>query len=304
MGKKTARYAIEMAQVIAGSRDQLRSRPPLSLLVCCIAPLAQDQEGMESALEFARAGLPVGFMSMANAGSTAPATPAGAVITGDAEILSALTLIQLAAPGAAVFYSLMPGIMHPRSGGFQATALEGTLLYAVGVEMAHHWGVPALAGVFGTDAPAPGWQSAGDPASSLLLVALVGAETGAGLGLLESCTVFYPEAMVLDADIYQRVRFESAGLEITPETLALDVIKQVGPRGHFMLQPHTRTHLRRRAFSRLSGQPAAEGGFRDPIEVARQRAKHILENHHPMELDPHCQGEIKNILTRADNELG
>jgi trimethylamine--corrinoid protein Co-methyltransferase len=62
MGERSGRYAVEMAQVIAGDRESMRKRPPLSLLVCCIAPLAQDKEGMESALLFAETGLPVGFM--------------------------------------------------------------------------------------------------------------------------------------------------------------------------------------------------------------------------------------------------
>jgi trimethylamine---corrinoid protein Co-methyltransferase len=116
MGEKLGCYAVEMARVIAGSEENMRLRPPLSLLVCCIAPLGQDKEGMESALLFAEAGLPVGFMSMANVGSTGPATLAGTVVAGDAEIVSALVLIQMAYPGAPVFHSFMPGVMHPRTG--------------------------------------------------------------------------------------------------------------------------------------------------------------------------------------------
>jgi trimethylamine--corrinoid protein Co-methyltransferase len=193
--------------------------------------------------------------------------------------------------------------MHPRSGGFQATAWEGTLLYAVGVELAHQWGVPALAGVFGTDAPMPGWQSAADPASSLLLLSLCGAETGAGLGLLESCTLWYPEAMLLDADIYQRVRHEAAGLDTSPQELALDLIREVGPRSHFMAHPHTRTNLRKRAFSRLSGQAAKTGGLLDPLEVARGRAEQILREHHPQPLEDRQSAELRRILNTARQEF-
>ena len=65
MGETTARYAVEMAKVVAKDETTMRQRPPLSLLVCTIAPLALDEGGMESALVFAEAGLPVGFMSMA-----------------------------------------------------------------------------------------------------------------------------------------------------------------------------------------------------------------------------------------------
>jgi trimethylamine--corrinoid protein Co-methyltransferase len=304
MGEKAARYAVEMARVVAGDDAAVRQRPPLSLLVCCIAPLGQDREGIESALVFAEAGLPVGFMSMANVGSTGPATVAGTIVTGDAEIVAALALIQMATPGAPVYHSLMPGVMHPRSGDYLATAWEGTSPYALGVEVAHHWGVPSLAGVFGTDAPVPGWQSAADAASSLLLCALVGAETGSGLGLLEACTLLYPEAVVLDSDIYHRVRIEAAGLDTSSEALALDVIKAVGPRGHFMRQRHTRDQVRRRVFSDLTGQPDGAGGIRDPIEVARDKVDWILKNHHPQPLDEAQQAELARILAAAGRDIG
>jgi trimethylamine--corrinoid protein Co-methyltransferase len=304
MGELTANYAIEMAQVIAGNWQSMRQRPPLSLLVCCIAPLAQDKDGLESALKFAACGLPVGFMSMVNVGSTAPATLAGTVVTGDAEIVSAMVLIQMAFPGAPTFYSLMPGFMHPRTGAYLGSAREGTLLYAVGVEMAHAWGVPSLAGVFGTDAEKPGWQQGGDPGSSLLLLALAGAETGSGLGLLESCTLFYPEAIVLDDDIYQRVRCEAAGLDTQPEEIALNVIREVGPRGHFLHHKHTRDNMRKREFSDICHQSIIGDGYRDPVEVAREKAEWILANHHPIPLDIEQQRELVRILEAAERELG
>jgi trimethylamine---corrinoid protein Co-methyltransferase len=300
MGERLGRYAVEMAGVVSENEATLRARPPLSLLVCCIAPLAQDRDGMESALVFAEAGLPVGFMSMANAGSTAPATLAGTVVSGDAEIVSALVLIQMAYPGAPVFHSLMPGLMHPHTGAYLATAWEGTLLYPVGVELAHAWGVPTLAGIFATDAGKPGWQSAGDAASSLMLCALTGAETGSGLGLLESCTLLYPEELILDSDIYQRIRLEAAGLDTSSEAMALDIIKAVGPRGQFLRQRHTRENLRRRVFSDLTAQPVPSGGFRDPVELAREKANWILENHHPEPLSPSQKKELGQILRVAD----
>lgn len=300
MGEALARHAVEMARVVAGDESALRRRPPLSLLVCCIAPLGLDRDGMESALVLAEAGQPVGFMSMANLGSTGPATLAGTLVTGDAEIVAAMTLIQMAHPGAPVFHSMMPGIMHPHTGAYLATAWEGTLLYPVGVEMAHAWGVPSLAGVFATDGQTPGWQSGGDAASSLMLCALTGAETGSGLGLLESCTLLYPEEILLDSDIYQRVRLEAAGLDTSPEALALDVIHNVGPRGQFLRQRHTRDNLRRRIFSDLTWQPAPDGSLRDPVEVAREKVDWILANHQPEPLQDVQKKELQRILTLAD----
>ena len=304
MGESLARYAVEMARVIAQDAATLRARPPLSLLVCCIAPLGLDKDGMESALLFAEAGLPVGFMSMANVGSTGPATLAGTVVAGDAEIVSALVLIQMAHPGAPVFHSFMPGVMHPRTGGYLATSWEGTQLYPIGVEMAHHWGVPTLAGIFATDGMTPGWQSAGDAASSLLLCALAGAETGSGLGLLESCSLLYPESVVLDSDIYHRVRLEAGGVDTSREAQALEVIKEVGPRGLFLKHRHTREHLRERVFSDLTGPGLPSGKMRDPVEEARAKVGRILREHHPEPLEAVQQAELRRILSAADGEIG
>jgi trimethylamine--corrinoid protein Co-methyltransferase len=303
MDERMARYAVEMAAVIAGDSATLRSRPPLSSLVCTIAPLAQDAGGMESALVFAEAGLPVGFMSMANIGSTGPGTIAGTLVAADAEIAAAMVLIQLAVPGAPVYYSLMPGVMHPRTGAYLGTTWEGDPLYPYGVELAHHWGVPTLAGCFGTDALTPGWQSAGEVPASLLLCALCGAETGSGMGLLESCTLLVPEDLVLDTDLYHRVRILAEGAPIDADSLALDVIRTVGPRGHFLRQKHTRDSMRRLRFSELTAQPAAGGSYVEPVEVARAKVKWILQNHQPEPLDPGRQAELGRIVQAADQEM-
>ena len=170
--------------------------------------------------------------------------------------------------------------------------------------MAHMWGVPTLAGIFGTDAQVPGWEQAAESVSCLMLCALCGAETGSGMGLLEGCTLLYPEAVILDTDIYHRVRIGLAGLDTSPEALALDVIREVGPRGHFLRQRHTRTHLRRRRFSDVAAQPLPGGGYRDPIKVAQEKIEWIVENHCPEPLAGEQRAELKRILGAAEGELG
>ena len=151
---------------------------------------------------------------------------------------------------------------------------------------------------------ASGWQSAGDSVACLMLCALCGAETGSGMGLLEGCTVLYPEELVLDTDIYHRVRIDAAGLDTSREAMALDVIKAVGPRGHFLGQRHTRDHMRRRQFSDLTAQSKEEGGYQDPVDVAREKTDWILEHHHPEPLEEAQQAELTRILQAAQGELG
>jgi trimethylamine--corrinoid protein Co-methyltransferase len=93
-------------------------------------------------------------------------------------------------------------------------------------------------------------------------------------------------------------------LDTSQEALALDVIQAVGPRGHFLRHPHTRQHLRKRTFSDLSNQPASEGGYRDPLEMARQKVDWILENHHPQPLEDGQKVELERILAAADRQFG
>jgi trimethylamine--corrinoid protein Co-methyltransferase len=141
-------------------------------------------------------------------------------------------------------------------------------------------------------------------AASVLLCALCGAETASGLGLRETCTLLYPEALVLDTECYHIARIYAAGLDLSHEALALDVIKTVGPRGHYLNQRHTRAHLREIELSEISNQPGRERKYRDPIEVAREKTDWILENHHPQPLEPKQQAELTRILQAADRELG
>jgi trimethylamine--corrinoid protein Co-methyltransferase len=246
-----ARYAVEMTRVIAGDETTMRERPPLSSLICNIAPLAQDKGGLEAALVFAEAGLSVGFMSMANTGSTAPATIAGTIAVADAEMVSAMVLVQMACPGAPTYHSMMPGVTHPRTGAYLSSS---SIVYAIGVELAHMWGVPTLAGTFGGDAPEPGSWKVGEGAGAMLC-ALCGAETGSGMGLQKGSTVLYPEGLVLDAEVYHDIRENLTGLDLSQEELAPDVIEAVGPRGHFLRQRHTRRNMRKLGYSELTAQP-------------------------------------------------
>ena len=168
-GGKLARRAIEMATVLAGSREALRERPMLSDLICSIAPLAHDHDGLEAALAFAAAGLPVGMLAMPTLGTTAPATSAGALVVGDAEVISGIVLLQLAHPGTPVFHSIMKAWADPRTGGYVGYSVDSRVRYAP-VEMAHHWGLPSLAACFGTDSPAAGtWQAGVEVALDPLL---------------------------------------------------------------------------------------------------------------------------------------
>lgn len=304
MGAVPARYAIEMGTVLAGDREQLRRRPPFSVLICTIAPLGQDREGIEGALALAEAGIPVGFLAMPTLGTTAPATFAGALAVGDAEVISATVLIQLAHPGAPVFHSLMHAWADPHTGAYLSYPVNSRCRFAE-IDLAHYWGMPVLGGAYGTESALPGtWQAAADVALDPFLVGLAGAEIVTGMGLNSSFTLLHPEAIILDDELYHRARYALMGMDVDQETLALDDIRAVGPGGNFLRQRHTRKHMRTLLARGVTHQLDSEGKYRDPVEIARERVRWILGSYQPQPLEDAKQAELTRILAAADHELG
>lgn len=303
MGARRCRYGVEMATVLCGSLEEVRRRPPLSLIVCTVAPLMQDKEAIEGAMVLAAAGIPVVFLSMPTIGTTAPATYAGSLVVGDAENISAIVLMQLASPGAPVFHSIMHAWADPRTAAYVGYSQDSRARYAP-VEIAHHWGLPALGGAFGTESAAlDDWQSAAEVAVDPLLAGLAGAEIVTGIGLRDTYTLLYPEAIILDDDIYQRARYHLQEMAVDPETLAFEVIANVGPGGHFLAQKHTRLHMRTAMKRAITHQLDGNGKYRNPREVAREKVAWILTNHHPEPLEKAVQDELLAILQAATREL-
>jgi trimethylamine--corrinoid protein Co-methyltransferase len=305
IGEKLAQYSLRMAEVIAGSKENLRKRPPLSSLVCTIAPLSQDKHGIEGAMVFAEAGVPVGFMAMPNIGSTSPATMGGALVVGNAEVVSAMMLMQLAAPGAPVFHSLLASVMDPRSGDYIASIPEKYLCNAAAVQLAHDWGVPSLGGAFSVDCSEPAsWQLGRDSVYTSLLTPLAGADMVQGLGLLRAATLLLPEQIIYDDEIYHTHRNLVEGIETTPDNLVLDVIETVGPGGHFMGQKHTRRAVRDIWLPKLTHPDPTMDDQPSPDIRKRARAtfERILAQHQPEPLPEDLQVELQKIMQAAEKE--
>jgi trimethylamine--corrinoid protein Co-methyltransferase len=136
------------------------------------------------------------------------------------------------------------------------------------------------------------------------LVGLSGAEWVTGIGLNRSFTLLYPEAIILDDDLYHRARYALAAIEVSPETLALDAIAAVGPGGHFLRQRHTRKHMRTAMVPAITHQRDASGSSRDLLETARERVAWILANHEPEPIEHSKQAEVRRILAAADRQIG
>jgi trimethylamine--corrinoid protein Co-methyltransferase len=303
-GERAARYAVEMATVVAGGAEELRRRPVMSDLIGTVQPLVNDKSGIEAALVFAAAGVPVCFVTMPTYGTTAPATKAGAYVMGFAELLSATVLVQLAHPGAPVLAFPLPVHADPRTAALVTAPLNHRGLF-LPTELVHHFGLPAMSGYAGTDDDLPGtWLAAAETAHTVMLAGLVGSELMTTIGLTNRYQLFTPEHMLLDDDLYHRAANAFRDLDLNDETLALDVIDAVGPGGHFLAQPHTRRHMKE-TVERSIGQQIGPDGvhYRDPLEVARERGLAILERYRPEPLGEDKQRELRRIVAEADAEL-
>ena len=303
-GERAARYAVEMATVVAGGAAELRRRPVMSDLIGTVQPLVNDKDGIEAALVFAAAGVPVCFVTMPTYGTTAPATKAGALVMGFAELLSATVLVQLAHPGAPVLAFPLPVHADPRTAALVTAPLNHRGLF-LPTELVHHFGLPAMSGYAGTDDDLPGtWLAAAETAHTVMLAGLVGSELMTTIGLTNRYQLFTPEHMLLDDDLYHRAAHAFRDLELDDETLALDVIDAVGPGGHFLAQAHTREHMKETVERSLGQQIGPDGvHYRDPVEVARERGLAILEGYRPEPLNEDKQRELRRIVAAADAEL-
>jgi trimethylamine--corrinoid protein Co-methyltransferase len=301
MHPNLAKYIVEMAAVVAGSDKELRARPPINANICTISPLGHDKEGLESALIYAEAGIPISFMAMPTMGSTAPASPLGALVMGDAEVISAMTLIQLAFPGAPVFHAVFTSLMDPRTGGYISEV--PTASYPMARQLAHAWNVPCLGGArVSGDAPVLGWQSGYEVGFGSAMSILAGGDICGVMGLVGSATTLYPEEIILDHDAYSHIIeiLKKNSLEqIDP---ALDVIKSVGHQSHFLAQKHTREHIRDFRLSPLQRQKDSDNQPRDPRQVALERFKDLEKNHHPEPLPDEKLKEFDRIINAAELE--
>ncbi len=303
--QKTARYAVEMAAVIAGSKDRMRSRPPLSLIASPISPLDHDTGVLEAALVFAAAGLPVGFATMPAVGTTAPASIVGTMVQGNAEILSSTCLLQLACPGAPVFYPLFSAMMNPFSGGILVSPQIRSNFYAGTVQLGHYYNLPVMSGFGGSDLADPrAWQVGKDDALDAFFICAAGPDLLPGLGLLEAYTLLYPEKLLLDDEIYQSIKLMTEGMQVSAETLAVDEIMEVGPGGHFLDRDYTLKNIRKRWRPGISHQWSTEKqDFWNPQEAALEKTRWILENHKPSALGKKTAQELGKIMQAAEKEL-
>ena len=300
-----ARIAIEMAAAVAGGKEALRKRPLLSLMQCTAPPLGHDGGSLDTALLAAEVGIPTGFMTMAACLTTGPATLAGTLAVGNAEVISATALLQLAFPGAPVFYAAAQTASDLRSGAYTGGGPEDFLFGAATNVLANHYNIPLSMGSFATGAKEPNWQAGIENSLSTFMACIAMSDMLLGVGLLHGSRIWSYEQMLMDCEIYAMVRKVLEGIVVDDETLALDTIRAVGPGGNFLAQKHTLKHMREIFLPQfMDRRPynAWEEKRDGAREWALAKARGILEKHQPDALDVRLSEELQKMIRSLEEK--
>ena len=281
----SAQGTVDIAAAVSGGREALRKRPIISNFLCPISPLSFEKKGLDAVWIYAKAGVPMGFLNMQIAGGTAPITTAGSLAMGNAEVVAGMALLQLLYKGAKTFYGTSATTMELKSGGVVSGGPYDFMIQNVSGQMARFYKVPYQAGTFATGAKAADWYCGADNMLSGVMSVLGKADMMSGAGLTCAAGVFSIEQLLLDCETYEFIDETFKGMEVNDETLALDVIHAVGPKGHFMNQKHTYKHVREiwqpKIMHRGTYADYVRDGSKSPFAVANELAKEILKKHTP-----------------------
>ncbi len=288
VGARGAQHTMEMTDILFG---RVGDRAVTLGLINSLSPLAYGREMLEALVTYARARQPVVIAALMMAGSTGPVTLAGVLATQTAELLAGIALTQIISPGTAVVFGSTSTNIDMKSGTLAIGSPELSQMIAAHAQLARYYGLPSRSGGALTDASYPDAQAGFESMLALLTTVNCGLDlvVHAG-GILSSYLAFSYEKFVLDDEMCGMVRRLHKGITVTPETLAYDVIANVGPGGNYLTEMHTVKRCRKEFW-----QPALcdrgglegwmQGGRQDAVARARQRWQNLVAEHKDPPLD-------------------
>jgi trimethylamine--corrinoid protein Co-methyltransferase len=234
----------EMAALVAGGKEELQQRPFLIHYAEPISPLVNPDASLQRVRYCAKHQIPLLYSPFLAMGATAPQHMAAAVAQGCAESLFGLVVHQVSQRGAPFIMGAMPSLMDMKTTSFAYGAPELQLMCASVAEMAHHFKIPSF-GTAGTgDAKRFDGQAVLEATSSCYLAILSGSNLIHDVGLFGGAQLLIPEMIVAVDEIISMIRRSVEGFAINEETLALDLMQEVGPGGEYVSHPDTLKHFR------------------------------------------------------------
>ncbi len=301
-------YMHDMLVAVAGSEDELRARPRAVFDICPSPPLKWTEISSQNIIDCARYGLPIETISMPMPGAASPATIAGSVVLHTAETLSGIVLAQSVNPGTPMVYGGAPVNFDMRVGTTPMSAIEATMIGAAYGQMGKYYGMPTHTYACLSDAKTIDAQAGLETAMSGIVAQLAGINIISGPGILDFVGCLSLEKLAIDNDICGMALRLNRGLDCSEESLAVELIKEVGPGGDYLTTEHTMNHFRDESYfpskiiDRSDRSSWENEGKRSSPDRARELVAEILENHQPEslagDLEEKIDGVMKKIIER------
>ena len=301
---KGAKKIIEMAAIIKGGIEKLRKEPLLFMYTEPTSPLEYSEKALDTLIETVKLGIPVLSAPCVQAGATGPVSLAGTLVQSFVESLTGLILAQLTKKGAPTIIGEVSTVMDMRTGVMSYGAPEFSIINVASSQLAHYYGIPFFGTGGCSDSKLPDEQAVAEAATSLFAAMLSRTNLIHDVGYLEGAMTGSLEMVVIIDELFSMMSRIIKGIKIDEETLALNVINDVGPGGHYLAHKHTlklfsEEHWLPSLIDRRRYEPWKADGEKDMVTRAREKLQRILREHEPEPLPKEIKQELANIIVKG-----
>ena len=309
-GRSVANDCLNMAAIVFGGHDEIKKQPVMVSVVNANSPLTYDTSMLEGIITYARAGQPIVMTPFILAGAMSPITMAAAVAQQNAEALAGIALTQLCNPGVPVIYGGFTTNTDMATGSPAFGTPEGAWAFFAGAQLARRYGVP--------------YRGSGGLNTSKVVDAQAAYETQMSLwptimahtnyimhaaGWLEGGLVCSYEKFILDVEGLAMMQHLFQPVEISDATLALDMMKEIGPGGHHFGTSHTLERYENAFYRSTIADRQNIGVWQDHGTLdATQRAnkvwKELLNNYEKPPIDPGMETGLRDYIEGRKREMG
>jgi len=296
-------YRIALA--VAGSVETLRERPFFALFTCSQPPLIHTDEELANVFWAIEQDVPIIYLGGGCAGATAPVTGAGTLVICTAATLSGLAIIQLKKRGAAVCIGSVPHAIDLRTGRPAYGSPEMSLYSAAMSDMARYLGLPFMGTAGASESKVLDLQAAIESTVQVVLAGLSGTTLVHDVGFLDCANIGCLEMLVMNDEVIAMTRRIMRGIEVSDDTLMLDLINRIGPSGEFMSAKETARQCRAKIWqpALMDREPCVKwqaSGSHTMSDRIKARVREILATHEPPPLPEGAAEKIRAVLTAAE----
>lgn len=298
---------IRMAAVVAGDIEQLREKPFIILYAEPSSPLQHSEEAIDKLLLVAEHNLPVAYVPGSVMAAATPATMAGTFVVSNAELLSGLVIAELKRPGVGFIYGNGTGPMDMKTMLHAYGAPEFMTLNSAMAEMGRYYKLPTWGYSGCSDSKIFDEQAAIEGTAWALMAAMSGTNLVHDVGYVEGGLTCSFEMLVAMDEVHSLTRRLMDGMEVSDETMAVDLIHEIGPGGAFLATDHTLRHFRNdwhpTILDRNAYQEWKERGGKSLGQRANQKARELLEGYQPEALPAKVMAQIAEIVAGSDRRV-